>query len=245
MPENAVYDWDAFDSHDYVARNYAVLSESDRRILETARDFFGGIADTAFPPGARGVDIGSGSNLYPALSMLPFCDEISLLEHSASNVAWLRDQTALYSPLWDPYWELLATHDAYRRVVDPRAALAERARVRQVDLLADVDDGPWDVGTMFFVAESFSTSMAEFHAALRRFIGVLRSRAPFFIAFMENSQGYDVGELRFPAVAVERADVERALCESAAQLTVERIGTPGTPLRDGYTGMLVAHGTVK
>lgn len=242
MPENAGYDWDSFDSQDYVARNYAVLSASDRRILETARDFFGGLE---FPAGARGIDVGAGTNLYPALSMLPFCDEISLAEHSASNVAWLRDQTAAYSPLWDPYWELLREHAAYHGVSDPRAALAKRTRVAQVDLLAEIDGGPWDVGTMFFVAESFSTSMAEFRDALRRFHRLLRPRAPFVIAFMENSQGYEVGGVLFPAVAVERADVERELAETSSDFTVERIAVSGAPLRDGYSGMLVAHGTVQ
>lgn len=242
MPENAGYDWDLFDSQDYVARNYGVLSPSDRRILETARDFFGRVE---FPAGARGVDVGAGSNLYPALSMLPFCDEVSLLEHSASNVAWLRDQTAAYSPLWDPYWEVLREHDAYRGIADPRAALAGRARVARVDLLADIDGGPWDVGTMFFVAESFSTSMDEFRGALRRFHQLLCPHAPFVIAFMENSQGYEVGGRQFPAVAVESADVQRELAELATEFTVERIGVEGAPLRRGYTGMLVAHGTMK
>ncbi len=242
MPENAGYDWDSFDSRDYVARNYAVLSPSDRRILETARDFLG---DLEFPPGARGVDLGSGSNLYPALSMLPFCDEVSLLEHAASNVAWLREQTASYAPLWDPYWEVLRAHEAYRRVADPRAELAKRARVERVDLLAGIPGGPWDVGTMFFVAESFSTSMSEFRSALRRFLGVLRPGAPFVIAFMENSQGYEVGGTMFPAVAVERTDVERELADLAAGFAVERLGVQDAPLRSGYTGMLVAHGTVK
>ncbi|UGQ10816.1 SCO2525 family SAM-dependent methyltransferase [Yinghuangia sp. ASG 101] len=242
MPENAGYDWDLFDSQDYVARNYGVLSGADRRILETARDFLGG---REFPAGTRGVDVGSGTNLYPALSMLPFCDEVSLLEHSASNVAWLREQTAAYAPLWDPYWAVLREHRAYRGIADPRAALAKRARVAQVDLLAGVEGGPWDIGTMFFVAESFSTSREEFRDALRRFHRLLRPHAPFVIAFMENSQGYEVGGRHFPAVAVESADVEGELAELAADFTVERVGLDGAPLRHGYTGMLLAHGAVK
>jgi hypothetical protein len=242
MPENAVYNWDAFDSHAYAAHNYAVMSESDRQILTAVREFF---ARVTFPRGARGIDVGSGANLYPALSMLPYCVDITLLEHASTNVAWLREQTADYAPMWDQYWDLLAESGAYRAVADPRAELSRRARVRQGSLLEPVDGGRWDVGTMFFVAESYSTSPDEFRLALGRFCGLLHSGAPFAIAFMENSQGYDVADHRFPAVAVDSSHIEDELKALALEFTVSRIDVGAVPLRDGYTGMLLARGRVR
>lgn len=244
MPENAAYDWDGFDSDAYVAHNYAKLSDADRQILEHVGRFFARWGPSA--PGVRGVDVGSGTNLYPALSLLPFCAEITLLEHAASNLAWLREQTAWYAPMWDAYWDVLAVHDAYRRVRDPRTELAERATVRHVDLLNDLEGGgPYDIGTMFFVAESFSTSLDEFRFALRRFCALLRPGGPFVIAFMENSQGYAVAGRDYPAVAVDRFQVARALKPLVTHLGVERIDMGAVPLRDGYTGMMLAHGRVK
>lgn len=243
MPENAAYDWDTFDSDDYVAHNYARMSDADRWILERVGAFFG---RTDPRPGTRGVDVGSGANLYPALSMLPFCAEITLLEHSSSNRAWLRRQTAGYAPIWDAYWDVLAAHDTYRGLSDPRAALAERAKVQHADLLNGLDDVvPFDMGTMFFVAESFSSSPDEFRLALRRFCDLLRPGAPFAAAFMENSQGYAVGGRDYPATAVDGDEVSMALGPLTKELEVARVGTAGAPLRDGYTGMLLAHGHVK
>ncbi|MGW0662861.1 SCO2525 family SAM-dependent methyltransferase [Streptodolium elevatio] len=242
MPANAAYDWDAFNSDDYVAHNYARLSDADRRILELLGEFFRHCEPRA---GARGVDVGSGANLYPALAMLPFCDEITLLEHSSSNLAWLRAQTAGYAPTWDAFWDVLAVHDEYRGIGDPRTALAKRAEVRQADLLDRPDlPAPYDMGTMFFVAESFSTSQEEFRTALCRFCEMLRPGALFAIGFMENSQGYVVGGRDYPAVAVDAAVVSRVLAPLAAELDVARIDMGDTPLRDGYTGMMLARGRV-
>lgn len=243
MPDNAAYDWDVFDSDDYVARNYARLSPADRQILEQVGEFF---RRTEARPGMRGVDVGAGANLYPALAMLPFCEQITFLEHSSSNLDWLKRQTAGYSPIWDAYWDVLAVHAEYRRVADPRAALADRAAVRQADLLAGADTGgPYDLGTMFFVAESFSTSVAEFRLALHRFCELLRPGAPFAVAFMENSRGYAVGGRNYPAVAVDGAEVTAALGHLTTELDVARIESGDAPLRDGYTGMLLALGRVK
>jgi hypothetical protein len=97
---------------------------------------------------------------------------------------------------------------------------------------------------MFFVAESLSDDRSEFEDAVARFLGVLRPGAPFAAAFMEKSVGYDVGGTRFPATAVDADDVFDVLRRGAEDLRVERIDADDDPLRDGYTGMLLAMGRV-
>ncbi|WP_261564575.1 SCO2525 family SAM-dependent methyltransferase [Frankia gtarii] len=237
-PRNADFPWDEFDTTAYLRHNYQTLRSDDQQILELVRDFF---ADSLPVGGAKGLDLGSGPNLYPALAMLPLCDEITLFELSNSNVAWLEGEVPNYRHTWDPFWQLLCERPRYRAVGNPRQELARRASVESGSVF-ELPEDRWDVGTMFFVAESISECPDEFDEALRRFVGALRAGSPFAAAFMENSAGYDVGRRRFPAVAVTEDIVRSILEATASDLRLERIGIEGDALRDGYTGMIVACG---
>jgi hypothetical protein len=247
--DNADYPWDDFDSADYFRHNYSALRHDDGQILEAIRDFFskadrstGAIREASDERPAIGLDLGSGTNLYPALAMLPFCAELTLWEFSARNAEWLRRELKSYSPSWDKFWERLALAPPYQDTADPRAALAARTRVHQGSVF-DLPAATWDLGTMFFVAESLTCNPAEFKAATRRFVDALHPGAPFAAAFMENSTGYDVGERRFPAVAVTPEIVRHCLEDVSRNLDVQHIDSGNNPLRDGYSGMILVLGT--
>lgn len=240
-PANADCPWDQFDPEWYVNHNYHTLREDDKHILELMRDFFA--KSLAGRQLGRGLDLGTGANLYPALAMLPFCEEITLMERGAANRRWLRSQISGpegYSQSWDPFWETLAKETAYAQCIDPRKMLGERARVEYGDVF-QLGQRQFDMGTMFFVAESITARLEEFQEATQRFVGSLRIGAPFAAAFMNKSDGYTVGNHRFPAVAVTEEDVTRCLSEVAeiAKLVLVR---SNKPLREGYQGMFLALG---
>jgi len=256
---NGDFPWDSFDSEWYHGLNYATLREDDRDILTIVRDFFTE-ADAQAAAGAAwsGIDVGAGANLYPALCMLPFCERIRLHEFSASNVDWLRREIAGgYRATWDPFWATLTEREPYAAVEDPRARLEQVADVSQdsVFTLSDSggdDVGPrdvfnglsartWDVGTMFFGAESMTTDFVEFKLAVGRFLHCLRPGAPFAAAFMRDSKGYTVGDVDFPAVAIKEQDVAECLEGLASRVDVQVTGLEAT-LRTGYGGMIVATG---
>ena len=116
---NADADWDRFTPSWYKEHNYSSLGDDDRQILECVRDFF---ASAGVREG-RGLDAGSGANLYPALSLLPFCQEIVLLDYSAANVAWLQAELNEPNRSWNEFWELLGKDSAYAEVLDYRDLL--------------------------------------------------------------------------------------------------------------------------
>lgn len=240
---NSDVDWDRFDAKSYLHHNYRTLRGDDRRFIAAIRDFFD---KSALPPRAAGIDVGSGANLYPALAMLPFVERLTLLDYSASNVQWLQRQLTGFDSSWDPFWATYCSRPAYAEIADPRAVLRRVASVVRRDLFRFVADVPYDVGTMFFVAESLSSSRAEFDAAVRRFLDLLKPGAPFAAAFMENSVGYRVGDVEFPAVQVTTGDVARSLSAAAEGLSVhyEPAGVVGA-LRPGYDGMILAVGRRK
>lgn len=239
LGSNEAFDWDRFDSGAYFDHNYRALRDDDREIIQVVRDFFAG---AGIGPHAYGVDVGSGTNLYPALAMLPFCDRIDLREFSASNVEWLRREVAGFSTNWDEFWQVCAESPRYAEVTDPRAELARRATVEQANVFL-LPAARWDIGTMFFVACSLSTDPAEFRRALHRFVAALKPGAPFALGFMAKSEGYFVGSDWFPAVAIDAATVRDCLASVAYDVRVHPIDI-GDPLRDGYGGMLVATGRV-
>ena len=237
---NADQPWDSFDSVWYLSHNYDTLRYDDRRIIEWMSAFF---ASAPRRVGSEhGVDVGSGTNLYPALAMVPRCHQITLIERAATNVQWLKAAVDCYAESWDPFWRTMVDtrSDTYGGI-NPRRALESRAEVVQGNIF-DLPSQRYDVGTMFFVAESITGSVPEFEKATKKFVGSLHRRAPFAAAFMKNSRGYQVGSYRFPAVAVDDNDVLECLRSAAYDVKVHAVSDGVNPLRDGYDGMILATG---
>ncbi|MFI5915460.1 SCO2525 family SAM-dependent methyltransferase [Dactylosporangium sp. NPDC051541] len=233
---NDAYAWDQFDPKQYVADNYLHPFRDDLIILQRVRDFFVEIG----PVGGIGIDVGPGANLYPTLAMLPFCDEIELHEWSRSNREWLNTQVEHFSELWEPYWHQLAPKDPIYRDISPREAVAKMATVKMGNIF-QLPRRRWNLGVMFYVAESITTQKREFNLAIERFVGALRPGAPFAAAFMKESRGYLNGGIRFPAVPVTEADVRHALERHVDAVDVQTIFS-GELLRSDYRGMILALG---
>ncbi|MGH8876849.1 MAG: SCO2525 family SAM-dependent methyltransferase [Stackebrandtia sp.] len=234
---NENYEWDRFNPQAYYRHNYRDLRPDDREILEITRDHFA--ATTPAGP-VTGIDVGAGPNLYPALSMLPFCSQIDLYEYSASNVEWLCSQVAQYDRSWDMFWGVLDDNPEYSRITAPRQRLAEIGNVVHGNAF-DLPEHKWGMGTMFFVAESLTEDMAEFRLAVSKFAKALSPGAPFAAAFMKDSDGYDVDGTRFPAVAINTSHVAQCFLDIGIDVRTTEV-TFEHPLREGYGGMFVATG---
>ena len=250
--QNADAPWNKFSPYDYWRRNYYELQAEDQEIIRRVSHFFIR-AFAGRPPARRGIDVGSGTNLYPALLMLPWTERILLTDFSVSNVAWLRLHLAEDSPgwTWRPFWHELQAADGYSQIGEPRKLLREAcvsepgyAGVEQGSVFS-LPSARWDLGTMFFVAESITEDPAEFRAALARFVGALRPGAPFAAAFMAGSHGYPVAGTRFPALPISDGDVRLHFTQlGASELSVELLQTEHR-VRDGYEGMIVATGFIR
>jgi hypothetical protein len=238
---NAQFPWDDFAADAYHEHNYDSLREDDEEILSLVSSWF---TDAAVGPALHGLDVGAGPNLYPALAMLPHCARITLREYSASNVQWLRGATAALDERWRPFWQVVSPDDGRGGFESARAELARSAQVEQGSVF-DLPEAGWDLGTMFFVAESISQDPAEFEAATGAFVRALRPGSPFAAAFMERSQGYEVGGIAFPATSVGESEISGCLEQVATDLKVQRVQVRPAPLRPGYTGYVVAIGRAK
>jgi hypothetical protein len=166
--DNADAPWNRFSPRDYWRRNYQELDAEDREIVALVGHFLAS-AFTDRPHAQRAIDVGSGTNLYPAL---------------------------------------------------PR----------------------FDLGTMFFVAESITNDPGVFRDAVEHFVVALRPDAPFAAAFMAGSAGYEVADTAFPALAITPDDVRRHLTELGMREPRAELLETKPEVRDGYAGMIVATG---
>lgn len=233
---NADFPWDRFDSAAYFDHNYGTLRGDDEEIIDIVGDFFDALPHRWR---RRAIDVGAGANLYPALTMLPFAAEVLLYERAFTNRQWLSAQLAAPYPSWDQFWSHLAAgRRAYGSIKDPLDLLGRRTTVVKGNIFSLRPD-QFDIGTMFFVAESITTRHDEFERAAQSFVNSLVPRAPFAAAFMRDSSGYRVGDQRFPACSVNESDVERAL-SPVADVVIRTVDS--RDLRDGYCGMMVATG---
>lgn len=242
---NRDFPWDEFDPFDYLTHNYSGMRDDDAQILTLTHSWFaehaGGAGQGAHGRRPHGIDVGCGPNLYPGLAMLPLCRSVTLVDYSHSNVSWLSSHLEHCGELWRPYWELVSPDGRHGGFEDARGWLAERGRIQHGSVF-DLPRAAWDLGTMFFVAESITADYAEFDAAVSSFLCALRPGAPFAAAFMEDSHGYDIAGVRFPAVGVGEREVRDCLARYAARVRIHRITIRPAPLRPGYTGMLLALG---
>ncbi|MFF4830355.1 SCO2525 family SAM-dependent methyltransferase [Streptomyces sp. NPDC001315] len=240
---NAEAPWDAFDPLAYVDHNYKSVIQEDREIISIVRAHFGDHFRVNSDRSVRGIDVGAGANLYPAFSMLPWCDEITLLDRAGPNVDYLEGQQLGYDRAWDAFWDLFCKDEAYAALAgDPRDRFTEVTRVEKADLFAlSGRRDHWSLGTMFFVAESLSTSHEEFRQAVECFLRALTPGAPFAAAFMEHSEGYFVGDTHFPACDVGESEIRSAIEVYAEGLRMFTVGQPDA-VRPGYMSMIVACG---
>jgi hypothetical protein len=238
-PGNADYPWDQFDSEAYLNHNYGEPHDLDRIIIKRIGRFFEDMRPDR--SNWRALDVGSGTNLYPALAMLPVAGEISLWEHSARNVKWLEHAIAPYGSPWDQFWDALRSSAAiYRKTTRPTIELERNANVVKGSIFS-LPRSEWDVGTMFFVAESITGRRSEFDEAARRFLLSLKPGAPFVAAFMQGSHGYQVGPEKFPAVAITERDIRRAFRGIASYFRIEKVAS-GKKFRKGYENMILVLG---
>jgi hypothetical protein len=193
--------WDGFDPEAYWEHNYRSLRDDDRDILHAVGQFFADWFRRNDVRGGTGIDVGSGSNLYPALTMLPWCSKVLLTDHSGANVAWLGGEAGDARDTWEPFWRELVDEAGYEPVAfaEARRLLQGRTVVEQRSVFEMSQVGAFDVGTMFFVAESLTNYPDEFLKATSTFLSLLKPGAPFAAAFMDSSLGYFVGEESFPA----------------------------------------------
>lgn len=228
--------WEAFNPYGYVADNYLTIHDEDRQILASILP----LIQRELPDPCRVLDIGTGPNLYPAMALLPYARRIDCLEYSRANVQYLRRQIRNPAECWHRFHRFMQ-HYSDRYFFPLQRALSDKVSVRRGDLFVDAGTG-YDAVTMFFCAESISNRRDTFVAACIKSVSCVRPGGFYIAAFMEESTGYCVDHIQFPAYATNAQDLRHIFEPLCADLSIKHIQKAEEPLREGYSGMVLATG---
>lgn len=238
-------DWGRFDSFGsddpelFYQRRFRELHSYDESIIRIVADFFTD-ANTRSRPPIRGIDIGTGVNLYPALLMLPFASEIVLYEKSFHRRQWLGAQLPRPDESWLEFWSAIRGERLpYQSIKDPFDLLGQRARVAKGNIFS-LRPNQFNIGTMLFQAELITTRDDEFERAVQSFVSCLVPRAPFAAAFMRNFSGFFTSDRKaVPTCTVDERDVRRVLEPVATDV---RIHVVDDDIDTADGGIIVATG---
>lgn len=77
--------WSDFDAEEYFKINYASVLPEDTEIIQYASKF---LLEACGEPARlkRALDVGAGTNLYPALLMLPWAGHTVFTEYASPNI---------------------------------------------------------------------------------------------------------------------------------------------------------------
>lgn len=147
--------------------------------------------------------------------------QLEALEHSAKNVAYLRQLSSRGAdPQWTPFWLLC-------RQLNPALPTdlddVLRLLTIQHGTAFDLPVSQYDLVSMFFVAESVTGDGDEFDELCRRFARAATPDGHLVAAFMAGMPSYELGGLTLPAYPVDEAALKLALQPWTRDLQVWRL----------------------
>jgi len=224
--------WAQFDPQVYLANNYRRLHEEDRMIIKILADFYRKI-----PKLQLTCEVGVGPNLYPIIALLPISKKVVAIDYSLKNIAYLTSQKKQVDTFWGPYLNLFQKESKQYKI-DLLQNLKKKL-VIEMGCVYTLPKGVYDLSSMHFCAESITDDKKKFYDACLRFMVSVKRGGYLAASFMENSGGYRVGGVSYPAYPVNRHILEQVFTPFVKKLEIHRIPKAKNALRKGYTGMLV------
>ena len=235
--KNENIEWNSFDPEYYCQHNYESFRGHNAGIVAAVASYLSNNA----PRDSNCLDIGTGSNLYPTLLLHPWARSITLIDPSKANRDWLKEEFKTDGSRWEQYWQVC--YGVENEVYLERFEWAKIRRITRV-----VSGGfrklpvhEFDIGAMFFVAESVTGDRDEFEEFTERFIKSVRPGGHVIAAFMLGSDGYTVGDHTYPAVRLEHNDLKFAERMLSSFKTIN-FARGSSPVRKGYSGMSLLMG---
>jgi hypothetical protein len=231
--------WDEFDPEAYIFDNYSTVFPHDLYSLALLTTLYKQKQHIG-----KVLEIGCGPNLLPVLAAIPYADSIRIIDPGSQNIEYLYRQLFDIDPVWKPAMTVI-------RAIDPSLSLNhfdfQLAYQQKISFDAgsvfDLPKNFFDVASMHYVAESITSDYAEFERACLSFKQSVKPGGMLIASFMENSTGYTVNGVDFPACPITISDLKDVFKD--CDPVIERLSSDLTPMRSGYTGILFLVGKVQ
>ncbi|MEU7769556.1 hypothetical protein AB0B25_31405 [Nocardia sp. NPDC049190] len=238
-------DFDDFDAHEYVERNYGCkIRSEDRQIIEFVTSV---LSDMGIAPDSlqRVADVGVGPNLYPAMlisSLISNGGRLELIDIGAKNLDYLEQVLNRTDAEQLRTWKIYEDHI---RELGLPAGLKKLSIVSSTTMgsIYELEPNRYDAVLSFFVADSITDMLSEFVEATDSLMNSLQPDGLFVVAHMVGSHGYSAGHRTFfPAVNLTLEKIEEIYTRYGSfRIRMATCGS-GEAVREGYDGMVVIVG---
>lgn len=164
--------------------------------------------------GRQALDVCNGGVLRNIGLIYPFlCDDahIVLADIGQSQLAtaayMLNEAKADRLGIWHSHQQDMARHPLWK---DAITKASKKSKVVALSIF-DLPKNTFDVITTFYGPESLTEDPAEYVRAVHTWLDSGRSGAVAIMAYTAGSSGYMAGDVRFPALSVDRDTVERVV----------------------------------
>lgn len=248
--KNRDADWNAFDPEGYFQHYYADPHPDDDALTYLAAR---ALRSVAFRSRTLDIiDVGTGPSLIPLLAALPVATRLTAWEYSKPNLEWLANELtgSTLRPQWHHFWQAVKRAHCSDGATtspmlpqDPLPLLVQRTRLLRGSIF-DLPRHAFDAATMFFCAESITSNLLEFQAALSAFTATVKPGGVIAAAFLAGSSGYEVSGRRYPAIAIDTDDIAARLVARVDGLEMTPIGLSSSEIRSGYSGAIFVTGRI-
>ena len=221
--------WDNFDPEAYLFTNYTTIYPHDVYMLDLMVTLYRERRPKYV------LEVGCGPNLFPVLAALPYVDGLQIVENGKHNLDYLASQFNALDGAWARWTGMIQLIDPSLERFNFLTALRHKAVVNQGSIY-DLPAGKYDAASMHYVAESITDDPARFKDACCAFRKSIVQGGFYAASFMENSHGYRVGEIDYPAVPVSLEQVQEAM--SPGILSSSRLPVNAGGMREGYSGTI-------
>lgn len=225
-------DWRLFNPAQYVLNNYSYIHDEDREILDLLIPYYLTLSEVN-----SAIEVGVGPNLYPLMLQLSRAKHITAIDPNPRNLLYLRDQLIIPDKNWDIFWEYITKSPSktWAKKLNKKLEISQKS-------IGDLGPKKYDLASTNFVLESITSSVTEFNLLCKQFIGLIKPGGHCIATFMENSSGYSIAGINFPAVKVNKNKLMSIFKPLLTKLKISHINPSAVMLRPGYTGMLVLTG---
>mgnify|MGYP001574548997 FL=1 len=145
---------------------------------------------------------------------------------------------------WLKFWNYIVNLDfAINKIILPKD-LKKKVNIIKGSIY-NLPKNKYDLASMFFCAESITDEYIGFVEICNNFINCVKPNGYIVAAFMKNSKGYSIADVKFSSVSIDSNDLQKIFKNKVNDLKIYIVPRAKKVLRPGYTGMLVLTGSRK
>lgn len=247
-----------FSPQEYLEEYYSHIGTENSALLS----FFSKAYKDFDENSLKTLEIGGGPTIYQLISLAPVAKCVHFTDYLVKNLEqikhWVKNDSRGYN--WDNFILYALNIEQPGKVHDQDSILERKGLIQKKltnfstcnvfkDSVVDTNEGPYDLLSMNFVAESVSSDMKEFTAVLSRMSNLLVPGGVFVMSGLLKAKFWVEGGRKFPSTYLTEKDVIDLLTNIGYKIeifdTVAAEHDKSDPENQGYEGIFMVKARMK